>query len=330
MVLKIKPFKQQTFQTFQMSYMPVKPTTLGLIQLTDIDLREIVPFIDWTFFFLAWRMSGKYEGIETVHDCLSCKVSWLQNFTEADRRKAEEALKLFKDAQEMLRRFLDEKILKINASFGIFPGFAKDDDIYIQDNNNTIVVPTLRQQHPSTDGFCYSLADFVAEENDYIGAFATTVAGVEAFAATFDKEDDVYDSILVKTLSDRLAEAAAEWLHWKVRKEYWGYAPDENLSIKEMLKTQYSGIRPAVGYPSLPDQSIIFGLEPLLKFDEIGIQLTENGAMFPNASVCGLYFAHPQSKYFMIGKIDENQFADYARRSGKTTEVLHKWMAANL
>jgi cobalamin-dependent methionine synthase I len=313
-----------------MRFTPVKPTTSGLIQLTDIDLREIVPFIDWTFFFMAWRMSGKYEGIETVHDCLSCKVTWLQNFPEADRPKAEEALKLFKDAQAMLRRFLDEKTVEINASFGIFSGFAKDDDIYIQDNDNTIVVPMLRQQHPSTDGFCYSLADFLAGENDYIGAFATTVAGVEAFAETFEKDDDVYHSILAKTLSDRLAEAAAEWLHWKVRTKYWGYAPDENLSVKEMLKTQYSGIRPAVGYPSLPDQSIIFALDPLLRFNEIGIQLTENGAMFPNASVCGLYFAHPKSKYFMIGKIDENQFQDYARRSGKSPEVLHKWMAANL
>lgn len=153
---------------------------------------------------------------------------------------------------------------------------------------------------------------------------------MEAFAESYEKDDDVYNSILAKTLSDRLAEAAAEWLHYKVRREYWGYAADENLTVKEMLKTQYSGIRPAVGYPSLPDQSIIFSLDPILKFNEIGIKLTENGAMFPNASVCGLYFAHPQSKYFMVGKVDENQFQDYARRSGKLPDVLRKWMAANL
>lgn len=313
-----------------MSYIPTKPNKPGLIQLTDIDLREIVPFIDWVFFFMAWRISGKYEGIETVHDCLSCKMSWLQQFPETERPKAEEALKLYKDAQEMLRTFLDKKVVSVNASFGIFPGYAKDDDIFIRNNNETIVLPMLRQQHPATDGFCYSLADFVAPENDYLGVFATTIQGVEAYAETFDNEDDVYHSILAKTLSDRLAEAAAEWLHHKVRKEYWGYAANENLSVKEMLKTQYTGIRPAVGYPSLPDQSIIFALEPILKFNEIGIQLTENGAMFPNASVCGLYFAHPQSKYFMIGKIDENQFEDYARRCGKSPDVLRKWMAANL
>ena len=313
-----------------MTYIPPKPTTLGLIQLTDIDLREIVPFIDWTFFFMAWRLSGKFKGIETVHDCPSCKMGWLQQFPEADRPKAEEALKLFKDAQEMLRQMLDEKVVSINASFGVFNGYAEDDDVFIIDNEQTIKVPMLRQQHAATDGFCYSLADFVAPENDYVGAFATTVIGVEAYAETFEKDDDVFRSILAKTLSDRIAEAAAEWLHWKVRKEYWGYASDEKLTIKEMLKTQYSGIRPAVGYPSLPDQSIIFNLDPLLKFNEIGIQLTENGAMFPNASVCGLYFAHPKSKYFMIGKIDENQFLDYAKRSGKLPEVLKKWMAANL
>jgi len=313
-----------------MTYIPPKPTTLGLIQLTDIDLREIVPFIDWTFFFMAWRLSGKFKGIETVHDCPSCKMGWLQQFPEADHPKAEEALKLFKDAQEMLRQMLDEKVVSINASFGIFNGYADDDDVFIADKEQTIKVPMLRQQHAATDGFCYSLADFVASENDYVGAFATTVIGVEAYAETFEKEDDVFRSILAKTLSDRLAEAAAEWLHWKVRKEYWGYASDEKLTIKEMLKTQYLGIRPAVGYPSLPDQSIIFNLDPLLKFNEIGIQLTENGAMFPNASVCGLFFAHPKSKYFMIGKIDENQFLDYAKRSGKSPEVLNKWMAANL
>lgn len=313
-----------------MKYIPKQPNTKGLIQLVDIDLHEIVSFIDWVFFFMAWRLPGRFEGIETVHDCLSCKMSWLQQFPASDREKADEAYKLFKDAQEMLRHLLDEKIVKVNASFGIFDGYATDDDIFIEDNAQTIKLPMLRQQHEAADGFCYSLADFVAPQNDYVGAFATTVTGVEAYAEAFEKDDDVYRSILAKTLSDRIAEAAAEWIHWKVRKEYWGYAADEDLSIKDVLKTKYSGIRPAVGYPSLPDQSIIFELEPLLKFNDIGITLTENGAMFPNASVCGLYFAHPKSKYFMVGKVDELQFVDYAKRCGKSPDVLRKWMAANL
>ena len=313
-----------------MSYLPAKPNTLGLIQLTNIDLREIVPFVDWVFFFMAWRMSGKYEGIEEVHDCLSCKMTWLQTIPEADRPKAEEALKLYRDAQEMLREMLDKKMVSINASFGIFNAYADDDDIIIEHDNKKTVLPMLRQQHAATDGFCYSLADFIAPQNDYLGVFATTVKGVEEYAETFEKDDDVYRSILAKTLSDRLAEAAAEWIHTEVRKKYWGYAADENLTIKEILKTQYSGIRPAVGYPSLPDQSIIFDLDPILHFNEVGIKLTENGAMFPNASVCGLYFAHPKSKYFMVGKVDDNQFKDYARRCGKEPAVLRKWMAANL
>lgn len=313
-----------------MSYIPPKPNTEGLIQLNDISLRELVPFIDWVFFFMAWRIPGRFEGIETMCDCAACKTGWLQKFPLEDRPKAEEALKLFRDAQEILRRFQDEKILTINASFGMFPGWAEDDDIFIKNGEQTIKLPMLRQQHEATDGFCYSLADFVAPENDYVGAFVTTVIGGEAFAESFEKVDDVYQSILVKTLCDRIAEAVAEWVHWKVRKEYWGYAPDESLSIKEVLKTKYSGIRPAVGYPSLPDQSIIFELDPLLRFNEIGVTLTENGAMFPNASVCGLYFSHPQSKYFMVGKIDEAQFLDYAARCGKDPNVLRKWMAHNL
>jgi cobalamin-dependent methionine synthase I len=135
---------------------------------------------------------------------------------------------------------------------------------------------------------------------------------------------------LIKTLSDRLAEATAEWLHYKVRTEIWGYAPNEKLDVNEFFKTHYLGIRPAVGYPSLPDQSIIFTLDKLIKFEDMGIMLTENGAMFPNASVSGLMFDHPKSKYFNIGKIDENQFQDYARRCGKSPEVLRKWLAPNL
>ncbi len=313
-----------------MAYIPFKPNTIGLIKLTNINLREIVPYIDWVFFFMAWRMSGKYEGIEEVHDCLSCKMSWLQQFPEADRPKAEEALKLYKDAKEMLREMLDNNIVSINANFGIFNAYTQDDDIIIEHDGQKTVLPMLRQQHTATDGFCYSLADFIAPQNDYLGVFVTTIKGVEEYAEAFEKEDDVYRSILAKTLSDRLAEATAEWIHVEVRKKYWGYATDENLTIKEVLKTQYSGIRPAVGYPSLPDQSIIFSLDTLLHFNEVGVTLTENGAMFPNASVCGLYFAHPKSKYFMVGKVDETQFLDYANRCGKDPKVLRKWMAANL
>ena len=306
------------------------PKQPGVTRFTDINLREIVPYIHWTFFFMAWRLNGKYEGIETACDCSACKAGWLQKFAFEERPKAEEALKLYKDAQEMLRRFLDEKLVTINAMVGIFPAYAEDDNIIVDFEGQKITIPTLRQQLPSNDGFCYALSDFIKPQDDYVGVFANTVLGVEAFAETFEKDDDMYHSILIKTLSDRLAEATAEWLHYKVRTEIWGYAPNEKLDVNEFFKTHYQGIRPAVGYPSLPDQSIIFTLDKLIKFEDMGIMLTENGAMFPNASVSGLMFDHPKSKYFNIGKIDENQFQDYARRCGKSPEVLRKWLASNL
>jgi len=306
------------------------PANLGITRLKDINLREIVPFIHWTFFFMAWRLNGKYDDIQTVCDCSSCKVGWLQKFPPNEREKAEEALKLYKDAQELLRRFVDEKIITINAVVGIFPAHSADDDIVVQVDGAEVVIPTLRQQVPSTDGFCYSLADFLRPDTDYVGVFANTVLGAEEFAARFEKDDDMYNSILIKTLSDRLAEATAEWLHYKIRKEIWGYVPDEKPDIKGFFKTHYQGIRPAVGYPSLPDQSVIFVLDKLIEFEKSGIALTENGAMYPNASVSGLVFAHPQSKYFNIGKIDEQQFLDYCRRSGKSPEILRKWLASNL
>jgi 5-methyltetrahydrofolate--homocysteine methyltransferase len=306
------------------------PNQLGTYLLYDIDLKEIFPFIDWRFFFHAWKIPGKFDDIETVCDCTSCTVGWLQQFSESERPKAEEALKLYKDAQELLRLFLDEKAVRINAAYTICEAHSEEDNIVFTPDDRTVVIPTLRQQHPSADGFCYSLADFLSPESDFAGAFCTTIQGIEELAARFEQKEDVYSSILVKTIADRLAEATAEWLHWKVRTEFWGYAADENLSVKEMLKSQFKGIRPAVGYPSLPDQSIIFDLQELLPFAEIGITLTENGAMFPNASVCGLYFAHPQSKYFMVGKIDDNQLNDYAKRKGKSPEEIEKWLISNL
>lgn len=306
------------------------PKQPGITRFNDIDLREIVPFIHWTFFFMAWRLNGKYDDIQSVCDCGSCRVGWLQKFPENERAKAEEALKLYKDAQEMLRRFLDEKIVTLNAMVGIFPAHSEDEDIVVAFENKKITIPTLRQQIPASDGFCYALADFLKAAEDYVGVFANTVIGAEALAETYEKDDDMYHSILIKTLADRLAEATAEWLHYKIRTEIWGYVPNEELNVNEFFKTHYQGIRPAVGYPSLPDQSIIFTMNELIDFSSLGISLTENGAMYPNASVSGLVFDHPKSKYFNIGKIDQAQFEDYCRRAGKSPEVLRKWLAANL
>lgn len=311
-----------------MIYTPIKPKKLGYTTIREIDLKEIAGFIDWKFFFHAWKLSGKYDDIATACDCISCRVSWLQKFDINERDKAEEAVKLYKDALERLNEIIDKKQFICNAS--IYLGKVKSEDESIVFTDENVIIPALRQQHPSTDGFCYSLSDFLSEESDYSGAFVTTIIGAEELAEKFEKEDDVYQSILVKTLADRLAEAAAEWLHYKVRKDFWGYAPDENISVEDMLKTKYQGIRPAIGYPSLPDQSIIFDLNKILKFNEIGVKLTENGAMYPNASVCGIYFAHPQSKYFMVGKIDQPQLEEYSRKRGKTAEEMKKWLGANI
>jgi 5-methyltetrahydrofolate--homocysteine methyltransferase len=310
-----------------MIYIPKQP---GSHRLTGVPVTEIAPYIHWSFFFKAWKLSGKYEGIETACDCASCRTSWMQKFSPGEKEEAEEAIKLFKDAQEMLRRFRNEKIVSLNVSFGIFKAHSEEDDIVIHAENGGIHIPVLRQQQPSRDGYCYALSDFLHPQEDYIGVFANTVAGGEEFAAQFEAQDDLYTSILIKTLCDRLAEATAEWLHHQVRTVYWGYVPDEAISIDDMFKVRYQGIRPAIGYPSLPDQSVIFELDPLLDFAETGITLTEHGAMYPTASVCGLYFAHPKSNYFGIGRIDQEQFENYAQRRGMGVDELRKWLAANL
>jgi len=298
------------------------PNTLGIKQLTEIDIREIIPFINWKSFFRVWKMSGKYDEIGNIGD----EATWINQFPESERAKANEALKLFQDAQKMLSRFSSEKIIRVNAIFGVFSAYSVGNDIIIQNGEQKTIIPTLRQQHPSNDGFCYSLADFLREKDDFIGVFSCTILGADEFSAQFEQENDVYHALLVSSLADRLAEATSEWLHFQVRKNYWAYNSDEVLDVERILKNQYSGIRPAVGYPSLPDQSIIFDLNPILKLGEIGIKLTENGAMSPASSVCGLYFSHPKSKYFIVGKIDETQLADYASRRGKTVDEMRKWL----
>lgn len=310
-----------------MTYIPKQP---GAHRIVGIPVSDIAPFIHWTFFFKAWKLSGKYDGIEAVCDCASCQTSWMKRFSAGEQEEAEEAIKLYKDAQEILRRFRVENIISLNVSFGFYKAHSHEDDIIIETENGNICIPVLRQQSPSRDGYCYALSDFIHPEEDYIGVFANTVSGGEEFASLYEKKDDIYTSILIKTLCDRLAEATAEWLHFKVRTEYWGYVANETISIDDMFKVKYQGIRPAIGYPSLPDQSIIFELDPLLNFEKTGIMLTENGAMYPTASVCGLYFAHPQSNYFGIGRIDEEQFSDYAVRRGRSKDELKKWLAANL
>jgi 5-methyltetrahydrofolate--homocysteine methyltransferase len=254
----------------------------------------------------------------------------------ADEVVGEQATALFADAQEMLQQIVDRKWLTAKGILGIFPAnTVNDDDIQLSTVNLQLL--TLRQQSQKTAGAPnIALADFIAPKDsgkqDYIGCFCVTTGfGVDEKAAEFEKQLDDYNSILVKALGDRLAEAFAEYLHLKVRKEIWGYASDESLSNQDLINEEYKGIRPAPGYPACPDHLEKPTIWKLLNVEnEIGVQLTENMAMWPAASVSGYYFANPESKYFGLGKIKEDQVIDYAKRRGISTEMANKWLAPNI
>lgn len=288
-------------------------------------VHEVSPYINWIYFFHAWGFQPRFAAIAQIHGCDSCRAMWLASFPEADRAKAAEAMQLFKEANRVLHR-LDED-LTIRCIFRLCRANADGDNLLIEDTT----FPLLRQQTPHPDGSPFlCLSDFVrplaSGMPDTVGLFASSI-GEEAEG--YYKEDP-YKHLLVQTLTDRLAEAATEKMHQYVRKEAWGYAPDESLSIPDLLVEKYQGIRPAVGYPSLPDQSVNFLLDALLDMKQIGITLTENGAMHPHASVCGLMLAHPASRYFAVGKIGEDQLDDYARRRGMPVSDMRKFLAANL
>lgn len=315
-----------------MPYEPYIPQFLGTKAFKEVAIPLLVKYIDWRFFFSAWKLSGRYEGIHEVCDCASCEVGWLQKFSVEERPKAKEALQLYKDAQAMLREVNENKSLQVSALVGFFPGKSYNEGLlFYRDNQQQTYIPTLRQQEMKYDDGAYlSLCDFVSPSKDYMAAFAVTVHGAETLADSFEVTHDSYNAILIKTIADRLAEAAAEWLHERVRKELWGFAPDENLTIDDLLKGRYTSIRPAVGYPSLPDQSVIFELDELLQMKQIGISITENGAMFPNASVCGIIISHPKSRYFNLGKIGADQLQDYASRRNSTLQQISKWLIKNI
>ena len=288
-------------------------------------IHEVSEYINWIYFFHAWGFQPRFAAIADIHGCDSCRASWLAGFPEEDRAKAAEAMQLYKDANRMLNQ-LDEDF-EIKSVVKLCEANSDGDNLII----DGVTFPLLRQQAKKREGGPFlCLSDFVRPLSsgikDTVGAFATSIdADMEGL---FEK--DPYKHIIVQALSDRLAEAATEKMHEYVRKEVWGYAKDENLSMKDLMVEKYQGIRPAVGYPSLPDQSVNFLLDEVLDMKQIDIKLTENGAMYPHASVCGLMFSHPASQYFAVGKIGEDQLADYAQRRGKTVEEMKKFLAANL
>ncbi len=304
------------------SFSPVKPKVLGK-QTIEVDLDVLVPYIDWTPFFRTWELFGKYPAILN------------------DEVVGEQATSVFADAQAMLKIILKEKKLTAKGIYGIFEANTiNDDDIQINPsaiNHQPSTFLTLRQQSQKTkDAPNIALADFIAPKEsgkvDYIGAFCVTTGfGVDEWAAEFEAALDDYNAIMVKALADRFAEAFAEYLHEKVRTEIWGYANDENLSKEDLIAENYKGIRPAPGYPACPDHLEKPTIWKLLDVaEEIGVTLTESMAMWPASSVSGYYFGHPESRYFGLGKIKEDQVIDYAKRRNISTDKAMKWLNPNI
>ena len=293
-----------------------------MIQTLHYKIHEVTPYINWLYFFHAWGFPARFSAIAHVHGCDSCRASWLASFPVEDRAKAAEAMQLHKEAMRMQNE-LESQDFKTHVRFGLFDCNAVNEDIIFYDKGFSLSL--LRQQNEPF--LC--LADFIRPMNDEgirdrIGVFAACAD--DDIEHLYEHEDD-YRHLLCQTLADRLAEAAIERAHQAIRKFYWGYAPEESLSIAELHAERFQGIRPAVGYPSLPDQSLNFDLDRLIDFSSIGIRMTEHGAMLPHASVSGLMIAHQAAHYFAIGHIGEDQFLNYAHRRGRSPEDLRPYLS---
>jgi 5-methyltetrahydrofolate--homocysteine methyltransferase len=297
-----------------------KPTFLGIRTFSDYSLEELAAYIDWTPFFQTWELSGRFPGILT------------------DSVVGEVATSLYADAQKMLKQIVEEKWFTAKATIGFWPANAVGDDIrlYADDTRTTEIATlyTLRQQLEKREGrFNAALSDFIAPKTsnvpDYIGGFVVTAGiGEDIIADRFKNANDDYSSILCKALADRLAEAFAERMHERVRKEFWAYAPDENISTDDLILEKYQGIRPAPGYPAQPDHTEKATIFKLLDAENTaGVTLTESYAMWPGSSVSGLYFSHPESYYFGVGKIERDQVEEYAARKNMSVAEVERWLA---
>ena len=299
------------------------PRFIGARTIADVGVAELIPYIDWTPFFRSWELTGTYPAIlddETVGPA---------------------ARSLFDDARTMLESIVAEGSFVPRAAVGFWPAWSVDDDIELFANGGRerpiATLHTLRQQMSrERERPNHALADFVAPQgsgvDDHVGGFAVTIGdGVDRMATAHERDHDDYSAIMVKALGDRLAEAFAEFLHERTRKELWGYAPNEALANDELIGERYRGIRPAPGYPACPDHSEKRTIFTLLEAEaRTGLQLTESCAMWPASSVCGLYFSHPESTYFGVGKLGRDQIADYAQRKGASLEETEAWLAPNL
>ena len=331
-ILPLMKARENKFKIDWNNFEILKPSFTGIKTFGDYTIKEIATYIDWTPFFISWEMKGSYPKILK------------------DPVRGEEATKLFNDAIKMLNSIIKDKWITANAVIGIFPALSSGDDIEVYDDHGKVkeVFHTLRQQSRKPDGQSnVALADFIRPKNgisgknsikelnghataatDYIGAFAlTTGIGIEKWIEEFEKNHDDYSSIMIKALADRLAEAFAELMHARIRRELWGYAKDEILGVDQLIKEEYDGIRPAPGYPAQPDHTEKQTLWRLLDVEKLtGITINESLAMYPASSVSGLYFANPSSHYFGLGKIERDQLEDYARRKNTPVEVMEKWL----
>lgn len=297
---------------------------LGLHRRT-YPLHTVAPYINWLYFFHAWGFAPRFASISQLHDCQACRAQWIGQFPADEQPKAQEAIRLWQEAQRMLRQ-LDARY-RVHGQVRLVECHAAANSLVLYFPEGTQVLPLLRQQQGQPPYLC--LSDFIRPQQyprDVMGLFATTVdADMEHLYA-----DEDYLRLLVQTLADRLAEAMAEKLHQEVRTSLWGYAPDEQLTMQQLCNEQFQGIRPAVGYPSLPDISINRLLYDWLHLEEIGIQLTDSAMMTPHASVSGLMLAHPQSRYFSIGKIGQDQLDSYARMRHLHPDQLKRFLIQNL
>ena len=321
--ISLEKARANAFYPGKENYSPVTPSKTGITVFENIPIEELIPYIDWTFFFHAWKLNGKYPDIFT------------------DPVKGVEAKKLYEEALEMLETIRKENWLQSKGVVGIFPALADGDSVQVyQDNNKTQPLDTLHflrnQEQKEGDLPNLCLSDFILPEKknktDYIGGFVVTAGlGIEPHVARFEADQDDYNAIMLKVMADRLAEAAAEWLHHQVRTNLWGYARNESLDIESILKEKYAGIRPAPGYPACPEHSEKETLFNLLKAEEnTGVTLTESYSMYPAASVSGYYFTHPDAQYFNVGKLLPDQLADYAARKSLPVETIEKLLPVNL
>jgi 5-methyltetrahydrofolate--homocysteine methyltransferase len=317
--LSLKDARKNALMLDWANYQPPRPNFLGTRVLEDYPVAELVDYIDWSPFFSTWELSGKFPAILD------------------DEKFGEAARSLYEDARAMLQKIVDEKWFRAAGIVGFWPANAVGDDIAVYADETrqepAHMLRTLRQQLARREGRAnVALADFVAPATsglaDHVGAFVVTAGiGEDVIADRFKHANDDYSSIMVKALADRLAEAFAERLHQRVRKEFWGYAADETFSTRQLVEEKYRGIRPAPGYPAQPDHTEKATLFKLIDGARIGVTLTESFAMWPGASVSGLYFSHPEAHYFGVGKIERDQVEDYAARKGWSVQEAERWLA---